>query len=227
VRYAKRRWLFGAFEPYRAAGDAIDDLRAGLDQYLRAGQPPPRWSRPSTPFAWLGVAMGGLVALIGAIAQPVLALTYVGWLSVDVAWKFAVSAFTAGIAFIAIGIIVGTRTKGAATTEAEMAAGTPVVLERSLAVLGTYAGLAFLGLLVLTFDQKGLDAAAGHFYIHHLYGNTEISNAEYSRQVVYRVWMFSAWSLALGTWLVSISLRPFVRRWEPGPDPRPALRASD
>lgn len=222
VRYAKRRWLFGAFEPYRAVGDAIDNLRAGLDQYLRAGQPPPQWSRPSTPFALLGVAMGGLVALIGAIAQPVLALTYVGWLSVDVAGKFAVSGFTAGIAFIAIWIVIGTRTKFAAASQAEMVAGTPVILLRSLAVLGWYAGLAFLCLVVLTFDQKGLDAAAGHFYIRHLYGSTEISSAEYSRQVAYRLWAWSAWSLALGTYLVSMSLRPFVGRWQPGPDPRPA-----
>jgi hypothetical protein len=227
VRYAKRRWLLGAFEPYRALGEAVDDLRAGLDQYLEAGQPPPRWSRPSTPLPLLGVAFGGLASLIGAIGQPVLALTYLGWLSVEVAGKFAISALTAGIAFIAIWLIVGIRTKFAETSQAEMVAGTPAILTRSLAVFGCYAGLAFFCLVVLTFDQKGLDAASGHFYIRHLYGSTEISSAEYSRQLAYRLWAWSAWSLALGTYVISMSLRPFVRRWQPGPGPRPALRASD
>jgi hypothetical protein len=210
-------------------------MRAELASYLKAGMPPPRWTGPRTPLAFIVASLGAVTGLVGGIAQPFVPLTYLSVLITSPAnWLMGLSILLMLMSFLAI-LLIGAKRSEFAGGWNGFLAGVPGLLARIARFLGVYSLLAFLVLLVVSFaqDSVGVEEVSGHFYIIHTFPNpaTEISKAEYQHQVGYLLWWISTPALVLGTLLFSIALRAFVQPWraqiEPPQNPSLSQQAEE
>jgi hypothetical protein len=225
VRYAKRRGPFGRIEPLLSRVDAMDQLRAELATYLKAGLPAARWTMPRAPLQLIVAGLGAVTVLLGAIAQPFVLLTYAGGVDTGLAGRFVgLSVVAASTAFVAAWLIGAKRTEFSSGWDGSFA-GVPGILERSIPFFGVYSLLAFLLLLLVSFAlrSKGVLEVSGHFYIRHPFPEqpTEITRDEYQRQVGYLFWWVSTLALIWGTVLLSVALRAFVVPWRTQREPKP------